>query len=205
MPRRARTAPRRQPRQQRAEDTVAVLLEATERVLGDVGFHAATTNHIAKVAGVSIGTLYHYFPTKEALVAAVVHRMWEAELHAVLRHASDFVERPLPEAISLAVGALVAQVAAKIDLYRSWYSEASHLGELARGLAMTGEAVAFVEEVLRRHPEVVRVADPAFAADFAVKTALAMVRTAARDYEPQIHSGQLARELSDMLVRYLVR
>ena len=75
MPRAARTVPRRKPRQKRAEDTVTVLLTATERVFAEKGFHAVTTNQIARVAGVSIGTLYHYFPTKKTLVAAVVHRM----------------------------------------------------------------------------------------------------------------------------------
>src|SRR5947209_7506544 len=75
MPRRARTSPRRAPRQKRAEDTVSVLLRATEITLARYGFHAATTNRIAAAAGVSIGTLYHYFPTKEALVETVVHNM----------------------------------------------------------------------------------------------------------------------------------
>src|SRR5262249_40285335 len=106
MPKRARTVPRREPRQQRAEETIAVLVEATERVVSRDGFHAATTNAIAKVAGVSIGTLYHYFPTKEALVSAVVHRMWEAELTAVMRHADAFETEPLAVAIRRAVTAL---------------------------------------------------------------------------------------------------
>ena len=77
---RPRTAPRRAPRQKRAEDTVAVLLDATEIVMAKGGFHAATTNHIAHAAGVSIGTVYQYFPSKEALVEAVVHRLWAREL-----------------------------------------------------------------------------------------------------------------------------
>src|SRR5688572_19218464 len=79
MARRMRTSPRRAPRQKRAEDTVLVLLEATEIVLAKHGFVGTTTNHIAEAAGVSIGTLYHYYPSKEALIEAVVHRMWMRE------------------------------------------------------------------------------------------------------------------------------
>lgn len=205
MPRRARTEARRQPRQQRGEATIAVLLEATERVLSRDGFHGATTNEIAKVAGVSIGTLYHYFPTKEALVAAVVHRMWEAELTAVMAHAGAFVTEPLPEAILRAVTALVDEVKKKMPLYRSWYTEASHLGELERGLSMTGTAVDFIKEVLERRRDEVRVNDIPFAADFVVKTALAIARTGARDYEKEMLDGHLSRELAEMLTRYLVK
>jgi AcrR family transcriptional regulator len=47
---------------------VTVLLDATERVMAKEGLLAGTTNRIDVAAGVSIGTLYHYFPSKEALV-----------------------------------------------------------------------------------------------------------------------------------------
>jgi AcrR family transcriptional regulator len=205
MPRAARTVPRRKPRQKRAEDTVTVLLEATERVFAQKGFHAATTNQIARVAGVSIGTLYHYFPTKEALVSAVVHRMWEGELTAVMAHADAFAEEPLEIAIRRVVKALVDEIGRKIELYRSWYTEASHLGELNTGLAMTNQAVAFIQSVLEHKRAEVRPHDLAFAADLVVKTALAVARTGARDYAAQVKNGELAEELADMLSRYLLR
>ena len=83
MPRRARTAPRRAPRQKRGEETIEVLLQATELAIVRHGFHGSTTNRIAEIGGVSIGTLYHYFPTKESLVQAVVHRMWREEFEAM--------------------------------------------------------------------------------------------------------------------------
>lgn len=184
---------------------MTVLLEATERVFAQKGFHAATTNQIAKVAGVSIGTLYHYFPTKEALVAAVVHRMWEGELTAVMAHANAFVEKSIEEAIGLAVKALVDEIGRKIDLYRSWYTEASHLGELEKGLGMTNQAVVFIQGVLEHKRVEIRPRDLAFAADLVVKTALAVARTGARDYPEQVKNGELARELAEMLTRYLLK
>src|SRR5689334_7261793 len=99
MPRRPKTRPRRAPKQQRAEDTLEVLVAATERVLARRGFHAATTNEIAEVAGVAIGTLYRWFPTKEALVGVVVHRMWESELNVVVAHAPSVGTRALPDLV----------------------------------------------------------------------------------------------------------
>jgi AcrR family transcriptional regulator len=203
--RRPRTSPRRTPRQRRAEDTVAVLLEATERVVARLGYHATTTNHIAETAGVSIGTLYHYFPSKEALIEAVVHRMWGEELDALRASANALATRPLAEGIDVIIGALVSAVAQKLELYRRWYGEASHLGQLGVGLEMTDVAVRIVRDTLVRHREEVWPEDLDFAADLVVKTALAVVRTATRDYPTQIASGALTRELGAMIRRYLLR
>src|SRR3954466_6305592 len=133
MPRRAKTAPRRAPRQKRSAETIDVLLVATERVLAKDGFAAATTNRIADAAGVSIGTLYHYFPTKEALVEAVVHRMWQDELAILAQSADALTTKPLDESIDLLIQALVGVVTKKLGLYRRWYAEASHLGQLDVG------------------------------------------------------------------------
>ena len=66
------TNPRRRPRQARAQATVEAIVKATARVLVEEGYDRASTNRIAQAAGVSIGSLYQYFPSKEALVAALV-------------------------------------------------------------------------------------------------------------------------------------
>ena len=74
MARKPQTNPRKSASQKRSRLTVDALLEATTRVLVKEGYDKATTNRIAAVAGVSIGSLYQYFPGKEALVAAVIER-----------------------------------------------------------------------------------------------------------------------------------
>jgi AcrR family transcriptional regulator len=205
MPRRARTAPRREPLQKRAEDTVDVLLRATEIALGRHGFHATTTNKIAEIAGVSIGTLYHYFPTKEALVQAIVERQWRAELDALLTRAHLLDEMPLADAIRTVVVALAASIGNNRELVSRWYAEAANLGDLQVGLAMTREAARVVERALLRHPEAVRPTDLAFASELVVVTALHAVRTASRDYPDRLADGSLAEEVSQMLSRYLLK
>ncbi len=65
-------APRKKPVQARSKVTVGAILEATAQVLVDRGFDRTTTDAIAERAGVSIGTLYQYFPNKEALVDALI-------------------------------------------------------------------------------------------------------------------------------------
>lgn len=63
--------PRKQPRQARSRDTVKAILHAAAQVLVKQGYAATTTNHIAARAGVSIGSLYEYFPSKDAILVAL--------------------------------------------------------------------------------------------------------------------------------------
>ncbi|GLR11658.1 TetR family transcriptional regulator [Chitinimonas prasina] len=63
---------RRQPCQARAQMKVALIFEATLRILEQEGEAALNTNRIAAVAGISIGTLYQYFPDKDAVLVALV-------------------------------------------------------------------------------------------------------------------------------------
>lgn len=203
--RRTRTAPRRAPSQKRGVDTVSVLLEATERVMARHGFVAATTNRIADAAGVSIGTLYHYFPSKEALIEAVVHRMWEREFAVVEERRQLLASAPLEVAVREIVGTLVALMVQRMDLYKRWYSEAPHLGQLELGLGISERGVAFLRSALEARRAEVRPENIDFASDLVVKTILAVVRTGARDYPREAKSGELAEELSQMIARYLIR
>jgi AcrR family transcriptional regulator len=76
MPRRRPSAPvpRKQPKQERGTVTVEAMVTAVERVLEQHGPAGLTTNRVAEVAGVSVGTLYQWFPNKEALVGALQER-----------------------------------------------------------------------------------------------------------------------------------
>jgi AcrR family transcriptional regulator len=73
---------RREPRQARARRRLDVILDAASAEFADVGFEAATTNAIARRAGTSIGSLYQFFPNKEAILEALAAR-YEEQLRAL--------------------------------------------------------------------------------------------------------------------------
>lgn len=66
--------PRKRPRQQRATATWAAILDAAAQLFQTHGYTATTTNRVAERAGVSIGSLYQYFPNKDALLLALAER-----------------------------------------------------------------------------------------------------------------------------------
>ncbi len=77
MPRPTRSPslePRKRPRQPRAEETVAILVEAAAQVLESSGLEGYNTNAVAARAGVSVGSLYQYFANKDALTVALMKR-----------------------------------------------------------------------------------------------------------------------------------
>jgi AcrR family transcriptional regulator len=87
---------RRKPQQHRAQQTVEAILDAVIRILRRGDLDSLTTNHIADVAGVSIGSVYQYFPDKRAIYAAL-HERHVAEIDRVLgaalvRHAASSLD-----------------------------------------------------------------------------------------------------------------
>ncbi|ENX45771.1 MULTISPECIES: TetR/AcrR family transcriptional regulator [Acinetobacter] len=66
--------PRKHPRQARSVATFEAILEAAARILESLGFAGFNTNAVAELAGVSIGSLYQYFPSKDALIVELIRR-----------------------------------------------------------------------------------------------------------------------------------
>ncbi|MEZ4375191.1 MAG: TetR/AcrR family transcriptional regulator [Polyangiaceae bacterium] len=74
--------PRKSPQQERARVLVDAIVEAATRILKQEGAHALNTNHIAELAGVSVGSLYQYFPNKQAILVAVIETQLAGDRHA---------------------------------------------------------------------------------------------------------------------------
>jgi len=91
--------PRKSPKQKRSRATVAAILEATARVLVEDGYAKASTNRIAAVAGVSVGSLYQYFPSKQALVLALCQQHCEQMLTLLGDVSVALLDAPLPVAV----------------------------------------------------------------------------------------------------------
>lgn len=75
-----RLSARKSPRQQRSRNTVECILLSAARILVQSGMAGFNTNAVAKEAGISIGSLYQYFPNKQALLAALVGQKLEQDL-----------------------------------------------------------------------------------------------------------------------------
>lgn len=100
--------PRKRPRQARSKVTVEAIVSAAARVLVDRGYARMTTVAVAERAGVSVGSLYQYFPGKDALVAALLERYMDTVVRAAEAAGPPRSGRPLAADVDAQLGALLA-------------------------------------------------------------------------------------------------
>jgi len=206
MARKLRTNPRKLASQERSRATVDALLEATTRVLIKEGYDRASTNRIAEVAGVSIGSLYQYFPSKEALVAAVIDRhtqeISEVTRKALVKAAALPLEAAAREFVSVAIDG--HRVNPK--LHGVLAEQIPHVGRLENIEANVREGYALVRGYLEAHRDEIDVADLDLAA-FVLVTVVEALTHAAVLRRPDILADGQARhfvdEVTGLLLRYL--
>jgi AcrR family transcriptional regulator len=132
------TNPRKSASQKRSRVTVDTLLEATARVLVKQGYDRASTNRIAATAGVSIGSLYQYFPNKEALVAALVARHSREMLQLLQDALKEVASHSVATALRTLVAAMVDAHRIDPELHRIFAEQVPRMGQLAEIRAIVG-------------------------------------------------------------------
>ena len=153
------TNPRKSASQERSRATVEALLDATARVLTREGYDRASTNRIAATAGVSVGSLYQYFPNKEALVAALVARH-NREMLDLLREAlKEVASLDLATAIAKLVRAAVDAHRVDPALHRVFDEQVPRMGQLAKIEALQGETFQLVRSYLEERRNEISVRD----------------------------------------------
>jgi len=100
---------RKLPRQKRSAVMVETILEAAARVLARESLDGFNTNRVAEVAGISVGSLYQYFPNKAALVAALIDRDHAALAGALERFLDAAPHGPLRDTLSGIAALLIEQ------------------------------------------------------------------------------------------------
>jgi AcrR family transcriptional regulator len=103
----AELEPRRRPRQARSRDLHSALLEATRRVLVRDGARRLSTTRVAVVAGVSVGSLYQYFPNRAALLRGLLERHLDVIASSVIAAAHEVVTTRAEEGVAAIVGAFI--------------------------------------------------------------------------------------------------
>jgi AcrR family transcriptional regulator len=158
-PRRLRLKPRRAPLQDRSRQMVEAILEAAARVLRRHSLAGFNTNRVAELAGISIGSLYQYFPNKDALTAALVERSQTelaAQVEALVAAAQDW---PLVAALDALVDAGLRRQLDDGNLAAALDYEEQRL-PLRDVLQQTqGRIQAALATLLRRHPAELTVHD----------------------------------------------
>jgi AcrR family transcriptional regulator len=206
MARRPLTNPRKQPFQERSRATVDALIEATARILVREGFDRASTNRVAEEAGVSIGSLYQYFPSKEALVAAVIDRHKQALMQVARGALAEVAALPVEEAVRTLVALAVETHRVDPKLHRVLAEQIPRTGRLKNVEAFNRECYAMFRTYLEGHRDEIRALNLELAAFVCVTSIEALTHTAVLYHAEMLSDnamGALIDEATRLIVRYL--
>jgi AcrR family transcriptional regulator len=194
-----RTNPRKSASQERSRLTVDALLEATARILVREGFDKASTNSIAEVAGVSVGSLYQYFPCKEALVAALIDRHNQEVMQVVRGELAAAVNQPMEQAVRKLVAVAVQAHRINPKLHRVLTEQIPRVGKLEKIESFSRENYALFAAYLESHRDEIRAADLGLAAFVCVTSIEALTHSAV------VHHGVVSDEAMDALINETTR
>ncbi|MYR63999.1 TetR family transcriptional regulator [Streptomyces sp. SID625] len=194
--------PRKQPRQVRAELTRQRILDAAARVFAEYGYAAGTTNRIAERARVSIGSLYQYYPNKDAILVELLTRHLDAGMAAAPLDRDELLPESIEGIMRFFVRAVIGNHRHDPKLLRVMIEQGPRAPELLERVADHEQRrIAYVRALLGRHPQV-RVADTDIAARLVVST-VEMVVHRVMAGPGQVDAARFEDELVAMLTRYL--
>ena len=197
------SASRRTPKQRRSRVIVSSIVEAGRRLLEAEGPVALTTNRIAERAGVSIGSLYRYFPNKQAIVAAVYAEETGREVEGIRSAATWPIEEvSLQESLAMVVDYQLVRHRRLLELGRDFYRE--HHREFSLGPRVGArELESRLRDLLLRHRERVRVRDVEQAAFLIARGISAIVRRALDERPEKLDEPAFRDELLDLVHCYV--
>jgi AcrR family transcriptional regulator len=209
MPRTKRTKeavdPRKRPLQRRSQSTVDAILEGAAQVLERDGYAATTTDLIAERAGVSVGTLYQYFPNKDAILLALTERHGraaEAVLEPLLREVVDETP-PLEAWLQRFVRACVGLNGRRPRLHQILFEETPFPSATLEEMYRNGDLILDVlESYLARAPGVT-VANRRLAAYLAFRALGGVIQAGAVRRPSELTMEECGEELIILLCRYL--
>ena len=194
---------RKTPRQRRSTETVEAILTAAAHILEREGFEAATTNRVAVKAGVSIGSLYQYFPNKESLVRALNDRHTHELLELLRKRFVEVREKPLEDSVKAIVQAMVEVHRVNPALHRVLVNVVPSIGALAETRVVEDAVATLLSQFLKARAAELRPLNPNLAAFMLVHAVEALTHAAVLERPELLKGDAFVNEASRMILGYL--
>jgi AcrR family transcriptional regulator len=197
-------APRKVPRQARAKVTVDAIIEATTQVLLEDGYDRFSTARAAERAGVSVGSLYQYFPNKAALTAAVIQRCCDQFLVVFERALAGRRRVTLTECIRAIVDVTLVSHELTPALHKIVFELAPRIGVGGVAEYASRTATAAIVNLLRGHTDEIAPGVDVATAAVVINTVLeGLSHQAVNGHPAQLPAETLAKEATRLIVNYL--
>ena len=201
-PKRASIARRKRPKQERSEALYEAILTAAMTELVTRGYEQATTNRIAAAAGVSVGSLYQYFPSKDAIVVELMRRYRATRVAIVKEKLAPIDVVGLDAAVRSLFTALFHADARERELLAVLVDHVARTEARREFVGYEESLTAIVADALRRTRTKIDVEDHDLAAHVMVRMVQALVHAAVTD-KPKYDAKTIANEGTKLVLRYL--
>ncbi len=195
-------SPRKKPVQERSVDLVNSVFKASVRILKSVGIAKFTTRSVAEIAGISVGSLYQYFPNKEALVGALIER--EAKRHVEILEIkfAEIQHLPFSTAILILISEILKTIKKDKSLLKVILSSTFVVERLDSIIDARECLVNFVEKVLAHQPYQLSIPNPKLKAYTIVAALGGLVETIIFQKKEPFTEDELTNEVSAMIVSF---
>jgi AcrR family transcriptional regulator len=198
-----RTKPRKLPQQERSKETVEAILIATAHILVKDGYDTASTNKIAEHAGVSIGSLYQYFPSKEAIVATLIEHHAGEMVSAIATKLKAVWNAPIEIALCELVNACIQANKVNPQLHKVLIEQVPRIGQLERVTEVEKQVTVLIHNYLEDKRNQIQPQNLNLAAFILAHTLESSIHNAVLK-EPEFSlSEEFSREITVFLLRYL--
>ena len=195
--------PRRRPRQDRSREMVERILEAGRSLLQEVGFKGLTTIAIAERAGLSVGSLYQYFPNKDALVSAL-HGRHMRQMMAVIDKALTRPEHTgLENALTGLIEAAVEAHLVEADLHRVLEQQLAGLDVAKDGHGFDDTVQCRIHGLLQRYRDEITLKDLKLGTFVLMHAVHALIHASVLELPAGVSTQAAIREIVRMVFNYL--
>ena len=196
-------SPRKKPQQERSRRTYETIVDTASDLLVEDGYHNMSTNKIADRAGVSVGSIYQYFPNKEAIVLAVIEQFAERQYELL----ADGVERiqgmGLEGSIRLIIANMIHAKREDPQLNRVLFEELPAVGQHDLMHEWIERASTLVRSTLENRDEKFRPEDLETAAFLLVNACHGIVHGTVARRPDLLEDEELVDETTEMILRYI--
>ena len=197
--------PKKQPTQERSGALFASIIESAARILPGMGYARSTTNKIAELAGVSIGSLYQYFPNKGAIFATLIERELAAHSAAVVEVLESSGDQPLSTIIDRVVTRTFPLFMSKKELVRELFLKAAPQLDKVKEILFARNLLIERLAALVAEKKKVPMDEAKKKVFVAVNAFMGIVQTCVMMESIPVVSDEIPHQISELLVGYLDR
>lgn len=200
--------PRKEPKQQRSQATVGYIVDAARQILHEEGADAVTTRRVSERSGVAVGSLYQYFPNRDAILARLVEEEVRSTSRSIQEYYASVRKLPLAELLSCSIERLVQNerrmMALGGDFYRRYaqYYQVAHRTSRERSADVldAGTLTFDTHRLLQHYKDEIGDTDMVLAAYLLARGISAMLSSLLTEHSELLDSPHLSEMLSRMAI-----